>query len=340
MKTQVAKPFLTSLKICLATLFLVLAFLAGRVSSSANLNIAKSSQNEDDDRGAQIREGGFKFINPLLECEVAQNAEFKELTLLRASVINRIEDLKKKGVTHVSLYFRDLNNGPWIGINEKEQFRPASLAKVPVLIAYLKNSESSPSLLYKEAMFKEEINQMPQFFKPKNEIQPNIRYTVNDLLVRMIKFSDNKATQLLVSMATDEELITPFRELGLTTPDVNSDFEIRVKDYATFFRVLFNAAYLNKHNSEMALELLTSTEFRDGLVAGVPSDIQVAHKFGEREFDASQEKQLHDCGVIYYPGHPYLLCVMTRGKDFPTLTTAIKDLSKLVYSEVDAQARK
>ncbi len=31
--------------------------------------------------------------------------------------------------SHISVYFRDLNNGPWFGINEKEEFSPASLLK-------------------------------------------------------------------------------------------------------------------------------------------------------------------------------------------------------------------
>jgi hypothetical protein len=60
------------------------------------------------------------------------------------------------------------------------------------------------------------------------------------------------------------------------------DNNIRVKDYATFFRVLFNSSYLNKKNSEWVLELLSTTEFNSGIVAGLSPDIQVAHKFGER----------------------------------------------------------
>jgi len=28
--------------------------------------------------------------------------------------------------------------------------------------------------------------------------------------------------------------------------------------------------------------------------------------------------QLHDCGIVYYPETPYLLCVMTKGWNFET----------------------
>ena len=44
--------------------------------------------------------------------------------------------------------------------------------------------------------------------------------------------------------------------------------------------------------------MLSTSDFSDGLVAGVPVGTVVSHKFGERHFvgDADVE-QLHDCGI-------------------------------------------
>lgn len=67
----------------------------------------------------------------------------------------------------------------------------------------------------------------------------------------------------------------------------------------------------------------------------IPSDVKVAHKFGERYY--GDIKQLHDCGVIYYPENPYLLCVMTIGKDFEDLAEVISHVSDVVYREVDSR---
>ena len=78
--------------------------------------------------------------------------------------------------------------------------------------------------------------------------------------------------------------------------------------------------------SEKALGLLQKSEFHKGLVAGVPSGTIVAHKFGERDGLTIGEKQLHDCGIIYYPGNPYLLCVMTRGDNFDELAGVVFDV--------------
>jgi hypothetical protein len=68
----------------------------------------------------------------------------------------------------------------------------------------------------------------------------------------------------------------------------------------------------------------------------------VSHKFGVRNIladgakptDEPTARELHDCGIIYYPNNPYFLCVMTRGKDFPTLEGVIKDISKIAWDEV------
>ncbi len=104
-------------------------------------------------------------------------------------------------------------------------------------------------------------------------------------------------------------------------------------NYAVVLRTLFSATYLNRLNSEKTLELLSKTYYKDGIVEGVPSNIPVAHKFGLRE--AQSVTELHDCGIIYYPDHPYLLCVMTAGSNFNLLQKIIQDISRITYEELD-----
>jgi len=111
-----------------------------------------------------------------------------------------------------------------------------------------------------------------------------------------------------------------------------------VKEYASFFRILFNASYLNRDMSTKALRILSAVDYKNGIVAGVPSSVRVVHKFGERTLGPKLEtKQLHDCGIVYYPNHPYLLCVMTRGSSFESLNEIVTDVSRLIYRELDSQ---
>jgi beta-lactamase class A len=100
----------------------------------------------------------------------------------------------------------------------------------------------------------------------------------------MIIYSDNSATNLLFNNIDHNALKDVFSDLGLKFDEqtATSDF-ISPKQFSLFFRILFNASYLNRSYSESALELLSQTTFKDGLEAGVPKNIEISHKFGERE---------------------------------------------------------
>jgi hypothetical protein len=126
----------------------------------------------------------------------------------------------------------------------------------------------------------------------------------------------------------------------LPTPEATGADNYTARQYSHLFRALYNGTYLSKPLSEKVLELLSKTRFDRGLVAGVPEGTVVSHKFGVRNIVNSDAdttpvaRELHDCGIIYYPNNPYFLCVMTRGADFPTLESVIKDISRITWNEV------
>ncbi len=63
-------------------------------------------------------------------------------------------------------------------------------------------------------------------------------------------------------------------------------------------------------------------------------DFGVAHKFGTRVADGPGGRQLHDCGIVYAPKTPYILCVMSRGNSSQNLSHFIAQVSKRVYEGV------
>ena len=88
---------------------------------------------------------------------------------------------------------------------------------------------------------------------------------------------------------------------------------------------------------------MVAPDFPQGLQAGIPASVEVAQKFGERQVflhdGTLSYRELHDCGIVYAPDNPYILCVMTRGHDFASLSSTIRDISKVVYDYVAAQNR-
>jgi beta-lactamase class A len=288
-------------------------------------------------RATVSREGGHQFVNPLLECDRGGDVlESEELVPFREKVQAHLKTLSYPGVTHFSVYFRELNDGLWFTIGDAERFAPASLRKVPMMIALLKEAERAPEVLMRKVRVDLETDHdAQQNIRPAVQLVRGEEYTVAELIRRMIVYSDNNAFMLLSEQVDPAELDRTYAKL--VGPRPPQDF-MSVYTYAAFFRVLYNASYLGKHLSEWALGLLAQSEFRDGIVAGVPGDVPVAHKFGEaREDAAATAVQLHDCGIVYAPRHPYVLCVMTRGSSFEFLDDAIASTSRMIYAEVAAQ---
>jgi beta-lactamase class A len=286
----------------------------------------------------------FKFINEELRCEKTYVIKKHEYIVLKNNIITYLNKEKTAGhLTRYGVYFRDLDNGPTFGIDEKENFIPASLLKLPLMLTYFKLNEEDPFLLDKEVNFNWQADdKKDQFFKPSQILRPNASYSIEELVFRMIAYSDNASYFFLLDylkkMSPSEDLLLEvYHDIGVIDPASTLDSTLSPKSYASLFRLLYNTSYLSKESSEKALDILSQSDFKDGLVAGVPAKLMVAHKFGERFDLPNGQKELHDCGIVYYPGNPYLLCVMTKGYDWDELADIIAEISRMVYAEIESR---
>lgn len=292
------------------------------------------------------REGGYTYINPLLECDIAEKVlKNREVVPFKSKIETYLNTrLDKQWASGVSVYFRELNDGLWFSIGDTEKFVPASLRKLPLMIALLKQAEKTPKVDLLDREVQVELSQdynANQNIRPSQPLVLGQKYTVRDLIFRMIVYSDNNAFTFLTKIVDSTGLDEVYSKLRMQNPQTPQDDEfLSVQTYASFFRILYNATYLNKEHSEWALAVLSKSEFRAGLISGVPSGINVAHKFGEKSDADSGTVQLHDCGIVYYPKHPYLLCIMSKGPDFAFLDDVIREISQITFREVDFQHRK
>ena len=281
---------------------------------------------------------GTAYTNPLLECsELPESISIGQRVNLEEVIEGHIEKAQRDGVlTNAAVYFRDLNNGPWFGVNEDFKFYPASLLKVPIVIAFYSLVDEDSSLLSTQVEYIESDKAVEgsQAFGSSVRLEKGKIYSAMELLEFMLQESSNEATLMLVDIIGAEHILKVYKDLGITPPASGEDYKIDVHTYASFFRILFNATYIDRVASEWILGTMTRSTFTEGIVAGIPSDIPVAHKFGTRENAASGIRQLHDCGIIYVPNNPYILCAMTQGADYTKLAGFIKEISALVYGEV------
>ncbi|MBI5075384.1 MAG: serine hydrolase [Nitrospirae bacterium] len=287
---------------------------------------------------------GFRYTNPLLDVELPEGVDISNEPIpFKYKIESFVRDqIRRRQATDIAVYYRDLHDGPWFGINEDMQFNPASMMKVPVMIAILKRAERDPYLLRRTLAYDGKSDMSTtQNFRPRHTITPHRPYTIEELLRYMISYSDNNATAVLYNDLNPRELSAVLDGMDIDNRPNDDENSVSVHGYSGFFRILFNASFLNREMSEKALQLLTMEDFSQGLSAGVPQGTEIAAKYGENVQGMKGEiKQLHEFGIVYHPKHPYIIGIMTRGNDFGIQTGIIREISRMIYAEVDAGAVK
>ncbi len=316
--------------VCGLVLFIV-GFVVGRTSALSGVQLPHA-----------LRESGYKYIAPVLLCNTTPNQDYNKDTALTREISAYIDKMRENTV---SVYYFELHSGgKWAGINENNNYAPASMLKVPTMLAVLKYADSHADFLSKEIYFDGSFDDnKAEYFKPQQVIKPYRSYTVDQLLMYTIAYSDNNATRLLNASIDQPSLEAIYVDLGIQLPadaTENIDF-MSARTYSFFLRVLYNSTYLSRGLSEKALALMTRSDFPQGLQAGIPTSVEVAEKFGERQVftpnGTLSYRELHDCGIVYAPNNPYILCVMTQGQEFNSLVSTIQGISKIVYD--NAQRR-
>jgi len=294
-------------------------------SASANLNGSVCSYNLP-------RLAGYHFVHPLMFAE--PNCESEKYAPLKERIQQEIESLRGEGViTDASVYVCDFDEEAWISINEQEKFSPGSLLKVPVLITYLRMSEETPRLLDQRLIAPGHDNSLPVPEYKSKSIVPGQGYTIRELLRYMIAYSDNDATNLLMSRLTDAEYLKTFTDFGLPAPEKGKVYPVSAKAFSVYMNVLYDGGYLTFANSDYAISLLSQSEFTEGIVKGVPETVKVAHKYGE--WGEGDSRELHETAIIYMNRSPYLLTIMTRGHDTQKLSEALSSISKITYDDME-----
>lgn len=295
----------------------------------------KASQEDNVVENGKIevkRLNGYKYIKPILFVETEK--ESSELSSVKQSIESVLSEFKNKNViTSAAVYIRDYENNAWTVINPDEMYKPGSLLKIPELITFLKMNEKHPGILDEKYLFDKELKTDKKPVFTSKSIQLGQSYTVRELLKYMIVHSDNNATYILNSIIDVDVFKKVFTDLGLNAPDWNaSDYPVNVKDVSLFMRALYNASYLSIEDSEYATSLLTQSDFKLGVAASLPKNIQFSHKFGEA--GDAVEKQLHETALVYINNRTYLLTIMTKGTSFDKLPEVIKQISAMVYREM------
>ncbi len=299
-----------------------------------------------------VRENNFdyKFIYPLLRYDFGDAKYFLEDKTLENKINDYIEQqYQSQNAQSISVYYSDLLTSRWSGVNYETQYYPGSLMKVLIMMDYYRQKQLNQSILQKSLTYTKDIDNQTfsvQYATPTNLVVGQ-SYTIQYLIENMVENSDDGAAVLLLANDNPDILKAVYKDLNLPAPGDKPVFTISPRDYTSFLRILYNATYLSDNNSEKALTIMSKSTYKDGISAGLPSNVVVAQKFGEST-DTDQQgtmvtgMELHNCGVIYNKDRPYTLCVMTRSKgvvDQKQLALIIKNISTIVYNYVNSNSK-
>lgn len=274
---------------------------------------------------------GFKYTQPVYMAE--PKFESQAFTGLKTSISDMLESYKAAGdLQYASVYVKDLNTNDWMDLNPEAQYHPGSLFKIITMTTLLKMAESNMSILDREVVYDEPMTPPTQTFNSR-AIEPGHKYKVKELIYYMIVYSDNNATMLLHKYMDVDLFQKIFTDLGLPKPDVhNNAYTLPVKEYSRFVSVLYDGSYLSIPSCEFAISLLCDSDFGLGVTKELPKTLRVAHKFGEAGHPGDRE--IHESAIVYLHGRPYLITIMTRGKEAVKLAEIIAHISKMTYDHM------
>lgn len=304
------------------------------------LTLQTYTDNSLQTEGLRLNSTEYTFINPLIldTANVTPQLLPRTVAQLQSHLENYTATaIQENKIIQASIYYRDLNNGPWFKTGDDTTYNAASLLKVPLMIAFFKKAEEDPAILEKVITYQKPFQNSPLYNvdSSQEKIIPGESYTILQLIEDMIINSDNLAAYLLIDQIDAPFVAKIFNDLGFTflNGEITEKF-ITPAEYSNFLRVLYNGSYLNRTYSEKSLEILSRSSFNHGMRSALPSTVTASIKYGITTTPLG-EKQLHECGIIYWPiDKPHILCIMTIGTNFDNLANFVKDVTTTVQAAI------
>lgn len=287
----------------------------------------------DETKGTDNLQPISDIINPSISFSQEDELIDRQLEKEVRNIINKHKN--ETPLVSASVYYRNLRTGQWFVINDITRYTTASLRKIFTLITVLKQAEIEPELLGVEVTYHGEFDYMRNVSDQTRAINGN-SYTLEQLIQLVFVSSDNLAHAMIVKYLEEKYpgiLTKNLADFEMT--EAYADSMISILPYAHTYETLYNASYLNEDMSRKAIEYLSSSNYDNGITAPIDPSIRIADKFGYRQHDYGNLKELHNCGIIYHPVNPYSICIMTKGQSKENQANLIRKISAKVWEEVN-----
>ncbi len=269
------------------------------------------------------------------------------MTETRAALQATIE---RSGAEVVGLYYRELApGGDPIALDADVRMHAASTMKVPVMMQlFLDDQEGARSLdstLPVKRTFRSIVDGS-EFDLPADSDSDTTFYgqvgeeaTIRSMIDRMITWSSNLATNILIEVAEPERIAATLHEVGADSMSVLRGVEdleafraglsntTTARGLGAVMAAVAESDLFTPESREEMLDILSRQHFTGGIPSGVPEGVRVANKTGWITGIH------HDAAIVFPEEEPaYVLVIMVRGhpaEDQGEAMTA--ELSRIVW---------
>jgi beta-lactamase class A len=233
---------------------------------------------------------------------------------------------KTKNLSGVyGFYVVRLSSGFSYGVNENDIFEPASLNKLPVMLAMYIEAEKGKIDLETVYVLKDSdkvTGSGSLYGKPEG-----YELTYRDILSYMGKESDNTAANIAKNLLGEKKIKQAIETARMdNTVVIGEDQETTPYDIGLYFEKLWEGDIISKKHRDEFLDFLTDTSYEEWLAAGIPSNTDVAHKYG-REVHV-----VNDAGIIF-TDEPFILVLLSKGVVEREADQVFPELSKDIYNQ-------
>jgi beta-lactamase class A len=254
----------------------------------------------------------------------------------------------------VGVAFHDLATGEELVIHADATFHAASTMKVPVMMEVFRQAEEKTLSLDDRIVVKKEfasiVDGKPFLLQVEDDSETGLyrrmgeRMTIRELMRLMITESSNVATNLLVERVTAARTSAFMKQLGTESIRVLRGVEdnrafargmnntLNARSLMQILKRLAERQVVSVKASEEMIAILRGQKFAEGIPAGLPAGVTVAHKTG------AFGQVYHDAAIVEPPrGKPLVLVVLTRGIKEPARAhKLVAAIARAVYQHAEA----
>ncbi len=274
-------------------------------------------------------------------------AQDAQLIAAEATVQARIA----KSGADVAVFFKTLDEKVQWSLRGDDVFHAASTMKIPVMIELFHQVQERKVKLTDTLLIKDEFHSIvdgsPYMLNASDDSEGDLykaegqKRTLRELCELMITASSNLATNLLIEKLGVENIRATVHGLGADGMNVvrlvedDKAFQKGLNNSTTarglgiLLQAIAEGKAVDAASSHEMTAILQWQKFNEGIPAGLPKGIPVAHKTGEIT-------KIHHDAAIVFAKRPFILVILVRGlaekKDSAAL---MADISKSLYEAIE-----